>query len=235
LDRLRKPDEFDRLHKWISTYNQRLVAFIRFFKWLYYSDIESSKRQKPLVINNIATIKRREKSSYHSSELWTEDDHVIFLRYCVNKRDRCYHAMAIDTSCRPHEILRLRIKDVIFKTEGDRQYAEIVVNGKTGTRTIPLFNSIPSLKDWIEDHPQGRNPSAILFCGLGKRTGRQISRYAIYDIYERYKKKVLPSLIEDTNVPQKDKDTLSKLLKKPFNPYIHRHSALTQKARILKD
>jgi site-specific recombinase XerD len=62
LDHFRKPDEYDRLHKWISTYNQRLVAFIRFFKWLHNSDIESSKRQKPLVINNIPALKRREKN-----------------------------------------------------------------------------------------------------------------------------------------------------------------------------
>lgn len=206
LDSLRKPDEVDTLHKWISTYNQRLVIFIRFFKWLYYSNSEPSKRQKPQVINNIPTIKRKEKSSYHPSDLWTDDDHAIFLRYGLNKRDRSYHAMAIDTSCRPHELLKLKIKDIVFKLEGDRQYAEIVVNGKTGTRAVPLFNSIPFLKDWLQDHPHGRNPSALLFCELGKRMGRQLSRYAIYNIYERYKKIVFPSLLEHTNVPKQDKE-----------------------------
>jgi integrase len=45
-----------------------------------------------------------------------------------------------DTGCRPHEILKLKIKDVVFKTSGNNQYAEVLVNGKTGSRHIPLIN-----------------------------------------------------------------------------------------------
>ena len=39
-----------------------------------------------------------------------------------------------DTGCRLHEILKLRLKDITFKTtdEGGHQYAEVLVNGKTG-------------------------------------------------------------------------------------------------------
>ena len=59
-----------------------------------------------------------------------------------------------DTSCRPHEILGLRIKDITFKMAGERQYAEALVSGKTGNSTIPLINSIPYLKDYLDDHPQ---------------------------------------------------------------------------------
>jgi integrase/recombinase XerD len=235
LQSLKKPYTTDASHKWVATYNHRVVAISRFFKWFYSPQVEATKRVRPSVVNNIPIIKRKEKSIYKPSDLWTEADHIVFLRYCQNKRDRCYHAMAIDTSCRPNELLKLKLKDIDFKSTGDRQYAEVLVNGKTGSRVIPLFNSIPYLKDWIEDHPQGRNLNAILFCGISKSKGRQLSRYAIYDIYEHYKKKVLPSLIKDPNVPQQDREQLSNLLKKPFNPYILRHSALTQKAIVLKE
>ena len=51
---------------------------------------------------------------------------------------------------------------------GNRQYAEILVNGKTGQRHIPLINSIPYLKDWIVDHPHSGNPNAVLICGYKK-------------------------------------------------------------------
>ena len=44
--------------------------------------------------------------------------------------------MSRDTGCRPHELLKLRIKDIVFKTTGNRQYAEVLVNGKTGSRSI---------------------------------------------------------------------------------------------------
>jgi hypothetical protein len=46
--------------------------------------------------------------------------------------------MARDLSACPHEILNLKIKAVVFKTAGNRQYAEVLVNGKTGTRPIPI-------------------------------------------------------------------------------------------------
>ena len=38
----------------------------------------------------------------------------------------------------------LRIKDVTFKMSADRQYAEVLVNGKTGSRSVPQINSVPS-------------------------------------------------------------------------------------------
>ena len=55
LDSLRKPEESDPLHKWIGTYNIYRILFIRFFKWLYYPDVEQKKRPKPDVIENIHT------------------------------------------------------------------------------------------------------------------------------------------------------------------------------------
>jgi hypothetical protein len=60
LDSLRKPEESDPLHKWIGTYNIYRVLLIRFFRWLYYPDIEQKKRPKPSVIENIPQLKRRE-------------------------------------------------------------------------------------------------------------------------------------------------------------------------------
>ncbi|MFL6452661.1 MAG: hypothetical protein ACJ71L_01495, partial [Nitrososphaeraceae archaeon] len=61
LDTHRKPENADPLHKWIGTYNHRIIDFLRFFKWLYSPDIEPSKRKKPEVVDNIPTLKRKEK------------------------------------------------------------------------------------------------------------------------------------------------------------------------------
>jgi integrase len=56
---------------------------------------------------------------------------------------------------RPHEILNLKMKDIIFKAAEDGiQYAEVLITGgKTKPRTLPLIDSIPYLKDWTLDHP----------------------------------------------------------------------------------
>jgi integrase/recombinase XerD len=95
--------------------------------------------------------------------MWTQEDDLLFLKYCPSKRDRAYHAISRDSSCRPHELLKLKIKDVVFKMAGNgRQYAEILVNGKTGSRAIPLINSIPYVKDIIDSHPMKNSPNAYL-------------------------------------------------------------------------
>jgi integrase len=124
LDHFRKPESLDPIHKWIGTYNTYRIYLLRFFKWLYYPDIDPDKRQKPKIIQNIPMLKRKEKSTYKPSDLWTAQDDLLFLKYCPSKRMRCYHTMSRDLSCRPNEILKLRIKDLQFKTTlGNNQYA----------------------------------------------------------------------------------------------------------------
>ena len=52
--------------------------------------------------------------------------------------------MAFDMSCRPSELLNLRIRDLQFKINNEGfQYAEVEIKGgKTGSRIIPLIDSI---------------------------------------------------------------------------------------------
>jgi integrase len=236
LDSRRKSEDVDPLHKWIGTYNTYRVHLMRFFKWLYFPDIEPDKRPKPPVIQNIHQLKRKEKSIYKPTDLWTAEDDALFLKYCPNPRDRCYHAMSRDSAARPHELLKLRIKDVVFKLTSDKQYAEILINGKTGTRQIPLIDSIPYIKDWVTNHhPQAGNPNSILICGFGKSLNRAIGEIALYKIYQVYKKVFFPKLLDDPNVPPEDKRRICELLKKPWNPYVRRHSSLTEKSGILKE
>jgi integrase/recombinase XerD len=186
-------------------------------------------------MQNIACLRRKEKSIYKPSDLWTVEDDLVFLRYCPNKRDRCYHAISRDTSCRPSEILKLKIKDVVFKKAiGNVQYAEALVNGKTGSRSIPLIKSIPYVKDWLNDHPQRGNPNASLICGFGKSLGRRILPVAINRIYAIYKTTYFTKLL-DSNIPIEDKQKIKEMLGKPWNPYIRRHSGLTEKSTFLKE
>ena len=154
LDSFRKSEPADPLHKWIGTYNLYRIYLQRFFKWLYSADIEPIKQLKPSVVDNISKLKRKEVSIYKPSDLWTADDDLPFFKYCPSSRDRCFHAVSRDLSCRPSEILKLKIRDVAFKTVGTSQYAEVVVNGKTGTRPIPVINSIPYLKDYLDHEHQ---------------------------------------------------------------------------------
>jgi integrase len=66
-------------------------------------------------MKGIKQLPRKEKSSYKPDDMWTIEEHAIFFKYCAYPQDRCYHAMAYDTSARPHELLNLKIKDIKFK------------------------------------------------------------------------------------------------------------------------
>ena len=180
------------------------------------------KRPKPAVIDNLPFLKRKEKSIYKPSDLWSTEDDLLFLKYCPYKRDKCYHAISRDTSCRPHEILKLRIKDVAFKMAGERQYDEVLVNGKTGTRQIPLINSISYLKDWLDDHPARGNPNAPLICGYNKTLGENYI-HALWKMYDR-NKSLFKKLLDDPSMLPEDKIKIKEVLKKPERLH-QRHSA----------
>jgi hypothetical protein len=99
LDKCRKTENEDPLHKWIGTYNTKLITISRFFKWLHYPNVEDPKRRselsalekKPDCIMRIKQLKRKEISCYKPSDLWTQEYDLVFLNWVTNKRDRCYH------------------------------------------------------------------------------------------------------------------------------------------------
>lgn len=205
LDSLRKPEESDPLHKWIGTYNIYRVLLIRFFRWLYCPGLEQKKRPRPSMIENIPQLKRREQSIYKPSDLWNIDDDLLFLKYCPSTREKCYHMISRDLSCRPNGFFKLKLRDIHFKHSGNHQYAEVLLTGKTGSRSIPLISSIPSLKDWIDQHPQAGNPNCPLICGLGKKLGRRLATHTLYNIYKNYREKVFPRLLDNPSITREDK------------------------------
>lgn len=207
LEHFRKSEKDDPMHKWVGTYNLNLTIISKFFRWLYNPKQTSKQRPVPLVIQNISKQKRKEKSIYKPSDLWTEEDDLIFLKYCPSKRMKCYHAVSRDTSGRPGELLNLSIKEVLFKMTPDnkkQQYAEIVVNGKTGNRSIPLFHSIPYVKDYLDhEHPQPGNPDAGFFSGTRKRLGQTITVDRLHGLYRDLKLDFFPKLLTSPDVQSK--------------------------------
>jgi integrase/recombinase XerD len=248
LDHYRKLENDDPMHKWINTYNSNRSVVLRFFKWLYFPEIGDPKKmdklcaetKEPKCIQDIAKLKKKEISSYKPSDMWTPEDDLLFLKYVTNKRDRCYHTMARDSSARPHELLNLKIKDVMFKlaADGKSQYAGVLLNGKTGPRPTPLIQSIPYIKDWLSDHPSRNNPNAPLFVSVNNHSkGRKrLASNSLYRIYDYYKKVFFPKLLlQDPTIPSEDKEKIKALLAKPWNPYVRRHTGLTQCSRMLKE
>ncbi len=239
LGSVRKPESEDPGHRSIGTYNGIRIVLLKFFRWLYNPDEpDHHKRTTPPCMNGIKELRRKERSPYRPEDMWKSEDHEIFLKYCNVPRDRCWHAMANDTSARPHELLNLKIKDVVFKKSNDGiQYAEIHVSGKTTSRTLPLIRSIPYVKEWLNVHPFASNSKAPLFISIGRKNfGDPLTRDGMLKHYqEHYRDDYFPKLLDNPAIETREKEIIRKLLNKPWNLYVQRHSALTDKSQILKE
>jgi integrase/recombinase XerD len=86
-------------------------------------------------------LKRKEISCYKPSDLWSQEDDPVFLKWVINKRDRCYHTMARDLSARPHEILNLKIKDLLEQEKGEMQ-SEIGIEIEESSHSADIFNKL---------------------------------------------------------------------------------------------
>ena len=106
-------------------------------------------------------------------------------------------------------------------------------NNRNKTYTTYRFNTIQNRLDFTD--PQSGNPNSILLSGFCKNLGRRINARSIRDVYSHYKKEFFPKLLNNPNVLPEDKQRNRELLKKPWNPYIRRHSSLTEKSTILNE
>jgi len=66
-----------------------------------------------------------------------------------------------ETGARLGELRNLKI-GMVLRKEG-QQYAEVVLDGKTGRRIVPILNSMEPLFRWIDRHPDKNNPNAYVF------------------------------------------------------------------------
>jgi len=71
LDSYRKSETVDPLHRWVGTYNIRLMIIYKFFRWLNslnhnkLAEMTTTERIVPPIVKGVKKLKRKEKSSYH--------------------------------------------------------------------------------------------------------------------------------------------------------------------------
>jgi len=98
-------------------------------------------------------------------ELLTEDEVKRLAEAARTPRDRALVLVLYDSGCRIGELLSLRIKNVQFDEYG----AQLIVNGKTGSRRVRTIASAPALAAWMSNHPLREDPNAPLWVTLGTR------------------------------------------------------------------
>ncbi|MFQ5941870.1 MAG: tyrosine-type recombinase/integrase [Nitrososphaerales archaeon] len=169
--------------------------------------------------------RRKLKSKYTAKDMLSQQEVSDIINTCHHPRDKCLIALSYDAALRPHEAIKLRIGDISFH---DR-YAQVVVpeDTKTGSRSMPITFAFPYVRDWINNHPLKHMPDAYLFVRYSGTIRSQNSKYRylphmgyhnFYQLLLKIKKNPPP-----------------KLLKRYWNPYVFRHSKLTELANVLTD
>jgi integrase len=233
LDGFRKSESLDPNGRWRGMYNLFVIIVTRFFKWLYYADIDANERPKPVVVAGLRKAKPKggkKRKRYGPGDMWDLDDNEVFLKYCPDLRIKGYHALAIDTGARPHELLNLTIENIIWPPNGEPPL--FTLNGKTGPRVNRAMRYHKYLRNFIDQHPKRSIPSSILF--YSKKTGGVLNEDALRLIYVDKLKPYFTKLLDDP-IGQDDRNQILHLLKKPWNPNVFRHTTATEFAGILSD
>jgi len=129
------------------------VILKRFYRWLKGGD----EGYPPEVRWIKTTLKEKEKLL--PQDLLTEDEIERLVNATDNPRDRAFIMTLYETGGRIGEIGSLRIRDVTFH----KDYASVMLRGKTGPRRVPVVAAVPYLALWIDHHPDKSNPDAPLW------------------------------------------------------------------------
>ncbi len=186
-----------------------------FFKWLYKIE-ERGKYPKIVDWMKIHTLECQE---INSKELITfEELQKILIPACRSFIEKFLLSLMRETGGRISEILRLNVSDLTI--ESDRAYVKLLNskrrNGVKTYREIVLIDSFYYLNNWLREHPMkkdfNKNKEIPLF--LNSR-GKRLNQNNVMGILNRIK-------------------TVSGY-KKRLNPHWFRHSAASEKSKILSD
>lgn len=77
------------------------------------------------------------------------EDLIALLRKCKSIQEQAIISVLYDSACRASEFLGMDFEELEFTAQG----CNIKISGKTGARIVPLYKSVPILKQWIAVHP----------------------------------------------------------------------------------
>ena len=179
----------------VGTINNYKIHIKSFYTWLY----RYPKGKYPKIVNWIE--KGKEKDNGHK-EILTRKEVKLLLKNAPCLRDKCFISLLYDGALRVGEAVNIKIKDVHIDSYG----IKISVNGKTGPRNIRLIESVPILKQWLNEHPFKENENYSLFISLARKYGCPLSTPGGYKIVSKsavksgINKRVYPHLFRHTKL-----------------------------------
>lgn len=181
-------------------------ALRNLFKWL-------NGGEHPDETEWIQTYVRKSNGGKLPEELLTKEDIKAQVEAAYNKRDKALIWMLYETGARIGELIDLTVGAIEDRKNGKKK---VVIDGKTGSRRLPLVESVPALNRWLNEHP---NPEkdAPLWCKI--QQGGADDQLG----YRYIRDKILRKHMEKAGID------------KPSNPHHYRHSRASHLANHMTE
>ncbi len=185
------------------------VIIKRFYRWL--------EGNNKIVPDKVSWIKCKEKDykTRKCDDLLTESEIIRIIDACDRLRDKAILSLLYESAARPHEILALKCKHIVFTSYGC--LLTIPNETKTGLRKIPIVKSYNTVKEYLASHPDFKNGDSPLWLMQSKGGRAQFSYAAFF--------KQLSEAVKKTGLDKGMKIT----------PYLFRHTRLTELAKVLTE
>ncbi|MCK5151579.1 MAG: tyrosine-type recombinase/integrase [Candidatus Thorarchaeota archaeon] len=138
-----------------STLRSHRSLALRFLKWWAKKD-KTKKTRIQERIEDMRDVKLpKVKKSVTVEDLYSSEELASIFKAAKHTRDIALVQVLYESAFRASELLSMTFRRVKFHDDGT---ATIIINGKTGTREIPLYRSVPVLKTWMNIHPTQEGP-----------------------------------------------------------------------------
>jgi len=119
--------------------------------WLTKSKCEEESKK----LGELRAFKVGKVPTVTVEDLYTTGQLDAIFKACSSTRDLAIMKVLYESAFRASELLSVTFERVEYLPDGT---AEVIVNGKTGTRKITLCGSVPALRNWVNVHPVGHGP-----------------------------------------------------------------------------
>jgi len=106
LQSLKRDFADDPKENWINSHNTRREKYLAFWRWWTNNNKGDSPNnreewQTPPQLKGYRPAKHSptNKKRRNREQLWTPEEHAVFLKHCEDLRLACFHAMALENRC----------------------------------------------------------------------------------------------------------------------------------------
>ena len=133
-----------------------ILSFLRWRNDLTEKEI-NSWGLKPWKVVEVKVWKKvrppKFKGEITHKDIYKADELLKIIAACTHPRDAALVQVLYESGARKSEIVGVQFADVEFKDDDE---AILSLEGKTGTRQVPIMESVPALRDWMNLHPYGK-------------------------------------------------------------------------------